>query len=94
MKKLTTISDPRIQDIEQLVQNQQNEIDRGIKIKETETKNRTDLSVISDSYLAQNNEIKKTFLSPSFGSSKSIGAPCEIISGRAPSEFVPSLLRL
>jgi hypothetical protein len=71
LKKLTTISDPRIQDIEQLVQNQQNEIDRGIKIKETETKNRTDLSVVSTSYLTQNNEIKKPFLPLSSGSSKS-----------------------
>jgi hypothetical protein len=71
LKKLTIISDPRIQDIEQLVQNQQNEIDRGIKIKETETKNRTDLSVVSTSYLTQNNEIKKPFLPLSSGSSKS-----------------------
>ena len=70
LKKLTNV-DASVSNIEQLVQNQQNEIDRGIKIKETETKNRTDLSTINDSYLTQNNEIKKSFLSPSSGSSKS-----------------------
>jgi len=68
LKKLTTTFD---NNIEQLVQSQQNEIDRGIKIKETETKNKTDLSVVSNSYLTQNNEIKKPFLPISSGSSKS-----------------------